>query len=46
MPDTDPCEHEDTYPNGRCADCGEPVEGFEPDDDQITTDYLNRNYAA
>jgi len=34
------CQHEDAYPNGYCADCGEPVPDFEPDDDTITRDYL------
>ena len=44
-PDAD-CGHTDFYPNGYCADCGEPVPDFEPTDDMIETDYLNRNFAA
>lgn len=39
------CEHPDAYPNGYCADCGDPVPDFEPDDDQIEADYL-KGYAA
>lgn len=45
-PAEDECEHTDFYPNGYCCDCGEPVPDFEPDDDMITADYLNRNFAA
>jgi hypothetical protein len=44
-PAPEPCPHEDAYPNGRCADCGEPVPNFEPDDEAILTDYL-KGYAA
>jgi hypothetical protein len=33
------CAHEDAYPNGYCADCGEPVPDFEPADDQIPGTY-------
>ena len=39
------CEHADAYPNGYCADCGEPVPDFEPDDEQIEHDQL-RKWAA
>ena len=39
-PEPAECAHEDAYPNGYCADCGEPVPDFEPDDDAILNDYL------
>lgn len=34
------------YDFGICLDCEQPDPAFEPDDDTITTDYLNRTFAA
>lgn len=35
----EPCGHTEVYATGHCADCGEPVPGFEPTDAQIFACY-------
>ena len=43
---TEDCGHTEVYPNGKCADCGEWVEDFEPSDAQIPGTYEIQGSAA
>lgn len=45
-PEPADCGHTEIYPTGHCADCGEEVEGFEPDDVQIPGAYEIQQAAA
>lgn len=40
------CGHTEAYSNGHCADCGVPIEDFEPSDAQIPGTYEIRKAAA
>lgn len=37
--DDEVCQHTEVYSTGHCADCEEPVEGFEPTDAEIFAHY-------